>query len=48
MHIEHKAFTPEERPKVLFDAQRIHGARNNSNQIWNMILFYVPIDDLKI
>jgi hypothetical protein len=48
MHIEHKAFTPEERPKVLFDAQRIHGARNNSNQIWNMILFYVPIDDLEI
>lgn len=46
MHIENKAFTPEDGSQILFDAQRIHGAWNNTDKLWTMALFYIPVNEI--
>jgi hypothetical protein len=46
MHIENKAFTPEDGTQILFDAQRIHGAWNRTDKAWTMVLFYIPVNEI--
>lgn len=46
MHIENKAFSPEDGSKILFDAQRIHGAWNYTDKMWTMVLFYIPVSEI--
>jgi hypothetical protein len=48
VHIDRKAFTPEDVPMFMFDAQHLHSAWNHSTEPWILLVIYVPVSDLDL
>lgn len=46
VHVDRKAFTPEDIPAFLFDSQYLHGAWNNTQDPWTFLVFYVPTEKI--